>query len=135
MIGIVLEDASSGIVDEDETSLPAHIGQGQGAHHVGPDGLHLVRFAPVHIRPPRHSSRVEHVGRLHLGYVRFQGRPVLEAAGAVSEVDALNLAEFAEKTANPAGATVDQELQWLVTGGAVSWEAHLLQARWDLRLL
>lgn len=123
MLGIVLEDAAGGVVDEDEALLPADVGEGEGADDVGADGLDLVGLAPVDVGASGDAGGVEDVGGVDGGDVGLEGGAVLEAAGAVDVVDLLGVAELAEEAANPAGAAVDQELQGLGRG-AVGGGAH-----------
>lgn len=110
MTGIVLEDATGGVVEEDEAVVAADVGESEGSDDVGSDGLNLVGFAPVHVGPACDSSGVEYVGGLDLSYVLFEGGPVLETARGVLEGDALGLAEGAEEATNPARTAVDKEL-------------------------
>ena len=107
VILIVLEDASGGVVDEQDPILAAHVGEREGPSHVGPYGLGLVRLAPVHVGPARHAGRVEHVGGLRLRYVLLQRGPVLQAARPVREVDPLGPAQVAQQAPNPSGSTVN----------------------------
>lgn len=111
--GVVLEDASGGVVDEDEAFLPADVGERERADDIGADGLDLVGLAPVDVGAAGDAGGVEDVGGLGGGDVGLEVGPVLEAARAVDVVDVLGLAELAEEAANPAGAPVDQELEGL----------------------
>ena len=114
MSGIVLEDATGGVVEEEEAVVAADIGESEGSDDVGSDGLHLVGLAPVDVGPARDSGGVEYVGGLDLGYVLFEGGPVLETARGVLEGDTLGLAEGAEGATNPARTAVDKELDRVV---------------------
>lgn len=111
MCGIILENAASGIINQDQASLTAHIGQGQGSDHIGSNGLDLMRFAPIDVGAASDSSSVEDMGWLDSGDISLEGGAVLEAARAVSEIDTLLLAEVAKQTANPASPAVNQELE------------------------
>ncbi len=66
---IILEDAASGVVDQEEVVLLAHICESESTNHIGSNGLHFVRLAPVHIRASCHSCSIEHMGGLHSSYV------------------------------------------------------------------
>jgi hypothetical protein len=122
---IVLEDTPSGVVDQHQAFLSAHVGQGQSSDDIGPDGLDLVGLAPVHVGSAGDSGGVEDVGGLHGRQVGDERRAVLETAGAVREVYALGLAEPPKHAAYPAGAAVDQELERFVGGRrAICWETH-----------
>lgn len=70
MIRVVLEDAASGVIDEYESLVPANISKGEGADHVGPDGLHLVGLTPVDVGAACDTGGVENVGGLHSLQVR-----------------------------------------------------------------
>lgn len=125
MIGIVLEDAAGGVINENQAFVSAEVSEREGTDDISPYGLHLVGFAPVDVGPARHPGRVEDVGGLGGADVGFEGGSVLEAAGAVGEVDGLSLAELAEQAPDPAGAAVDQKLERLGAGvGAVGCETH-----------
>lgn len=114
MIRIVLEDASSGIIDQNQASLPADVSESESPDDVGADGLDLVGLAPVDVGAAGDTGGVEDVSGIDSGDVGLEGGAVLETAGAVDEAEALGLAELAEEAANPAGAAVDQELQRLL---------------------
>jgi len=124
VIGVVLEDAVGGVVDENEAVVAADVGEGEGSDDVGSDGLDFVGFAPIDVGAARDAGGVEDVSGLELGYVGLEGGAVLEAAGAVLEGDALGTAEGAEEAANPARAAVDEEVEGMGRGGAVGWEVH-----------
>lgn len=111
MSRIVLENAASGVINQDQPSLTAHIGQAQGSDHIGSNGLDLMRFTPVDVRAAGDSSGVEDMGGLDGGDISLEGGAVLETARAISEIDTLLLAELAKQTANPAGPAVNQELE------------------------
>jgi len=110
VIGVVLENATGGVVDENEAVVAADVGESEGSDDVGSDGLDFVGLAPVDVGAARDAGGVEDVGGLEEGYVGFEGGPVLEAARAVMEGDALGPAEGAEEAANPARAAVDEEV-------------------------
>lgn len=111
MRGIVLENAASGVIDQDQASVTAHIGQAQGSDDIGSNGLDLMRFAPVDVGAAGDAGSVEDVSGLDGGDVGLEGDAVLEAAGAISEIDSLLFTELAKQTANPAGTAVNQELE------------------------
>jgi len=114
MSGIVLEDATGGVVEEEEAVLAADVGESEGSDDVGSDCLDLVGLAPVDVGAARDTGGVEYVGGLDLSYVLFEGGPVLETARGILEGDGLGLAEGAEETTNPARTAVDKELDWVV---------------------
>lgn len=123
--GIVLEDAAGGVINENQTFVSADVSKRKGADDISPYGLDLMRFAPVDVGPTGHPGRVEDVGGLDGGDIGFEGGAVLEAAGAVGEVNGLSLAELAEQAPDPASAAVDEKLERLGAGvGAVGWETH-----------
>lgn len=107
--GIVLENAAGGVINENQPSLAAHIGQAQGSDHIGSNGLDLMRLAPVDVGAAGYTGGVEDVGRLHGGDVGLEGGAVLEATGPIRKIDSLLFAELAEQTANPAGPAVYQK--------------------------
>lgn len=96
MTGIVLEDASSGIVDENQAFLSADVSEREGSDDVGADSLDLVGLTPVDVWAAGDAGGVEDVSRIDGGDVSLEGGAVLEAAGAVDEVETLRLAELAE---------------------------------------
>ena len=126
MTRIILEDTSGGVVDQHKALVSAHVSQSECPNNVGPNGLDLVGFTPVHVWSARDAGRVEDMARLHGCDVGFEWRTVLEAPRAVNEVDSLSLAYLPQQAANPAGATIDQELVRLVGGWiAVGWDLGL----------
>ena len=84
---IVLENAPGRIVNEDQPPLSAYVSEGQGADHVGPDGLDLMGFAPIDVGAAGDAGGVEDVGGLNIGDVGLERAAILEAAGAVDVVD------------------------------------------------
>ena len=108
---IILKNATCRVVDEQQAVLLAHIRKRQSAHHIRPDRLHLVCLAPVHIRPPRHPCRVEHMRRFNRLHIGLQARPILQPPRSVLVRNPLLLTQLPQKPSQPSGAPVDQELQ------------------------
>lgn len=69
MLRVVLENAPGGIINQNQTPLPAHIGQGEGSDDVGPYGLDLVRLAPVDVGAAGDAGGVDDVGGVVGGQV------------------------------------------------------------------
>lgn len=111
MAGVVLEDAARGVVDEQDPSAPADVGERERAHDVGADGLGAVRLAPVDVGAARDARGVEHVGGRGGVDVGLELGAVLEPAGAVGEGDPARGAEAAQQPPDPARAAVDEELE------------------------
>lgn len=124
MSGVILEDATGGVIDEEKTVFAAHVSESESPDDVGSDGFNFVGLAPVDVGPARDTSGVEDVRGLGLRYVGYERGPVLETTGGIMEGDTLDPAEGAEEAPNPARAAVDEELDGPVGGGTVGWEAH-----------
>ena len=107
MTRIVLEYAAGGVIDQNESFLSANVGESQGPGDIRTDGLDLVGLAPVDVGTPGDSGGVEHVARLHGFDVVDDGLAILKPTGSVSVGDSLSFAEFAKKSADPSGSTVD----------------------------
>lgn len=107
MTRIVFKYTTGGVVDQNESFLSANVGESQGPGDIRTDGLDLVGLAPVDVGTPGDSGGVEDVGRLHGFDVGDDGLTILKPTGSVSVGDSLSFAEFAEKSADPAGSTVD----------------------------
>lgn len=93
---IVLKNASSGVINQDQPSFTAHVSQAQSSNDIGSNGLNLMRFAPVDVRAASDAGSVEDVSGLHGGDVGLKRRAVLKAAGAINEIDSLLLTEIAK---------------------------------------
>ena len=72
MIRIILKDTSSGIIDQDNTLISAHVSQSECSSNVGSNGLDLVGLAPVDVGAARDAGGVEHVGWLGSREVGFE---------------------------------------------------------------
>ncbi|KAG5054344.1 hypothetical protein JHK85_006854 [Glycine max] len=83
----------------------ADFGKSEGSDDVGLDGLDFVGLAPVDIGATHDAGSIEDVGGLKLGYVSFEGGPVLEATRAV-----LGPAEGAEVAAKTARVAIDEKV-------------------------
>ena len=139
---VVLEDASRGVVDEDEPAAPADVGERERAHDVGADGLGAVRLAPVDVGAARDARGVEHVRGRRGVDVGLERRAALEPAGAVREGDPARRAEAAQQAPDPARAPVDEELERrhrrgrgvrrAVGGGGAHAEIRDEGARWGV---
>lgn len=130
MIIIILKDATSGVVDQSDSILAADVGEGERAHHIGPDGLHLVRLAPVDVGAAGDAGGVEYVGRTGVGDVGGELGAVLEPAVAVGEVDAPGAAKATKEATDPACAAVDQNLERLLRSAAVGLGGAHRWRRW-----
>jgi len=85
--------------------VTADFGKSEGSDDVGLDGLDFVGLAPVDIGATHDAGSIEDVGGLKLGYVSFEGGPVLEATRAV-----LGPAEGAEVAAKTARVAIDEKV-------------------------
>lgn len=96
MTRIVLENATRRVIDQNESLLPANVGECECSGDVRADGLDLVRLAPVDVRTPGDTGGVEDVARLHGFDVGDDRLTILKTTGAVSVGDSLRFAELAE---------------------------------------
>lgn len=58
---VVLKDAASGVESMVNPFGIANVSNGEGAHHIGADGLLLVVLTPIHIGTAGHASGIEHM--------------------------------------------------------------------------
>jgi hypothetical protein len=131
MIDIILEDTTSGVVNQNQAFLSADVSEREGASDISTNGLNLVRLAPVDVRTAGDTRGIEDVSGINGGQVGFEGGTILETAGAVGVGDGLSFAELSEKASNPAGTAIDEEIVGL---GTVGLEHHFRREKREERL-
>ena len=111
---VVLVDATGGKVGDVDVVLEGDVAKLENADDVRANGLHLVVLAPVDVGSSGDARGVEDVRALGALDVVLDAHAVLQARAAVAPVVTEFREEFAEFTADPARAAVDEEHRLLL---------------------
>lgn len=121
---VVLKDATSGIKSMVNPFSIADVSNGEGAHHIGADGLLLVVLTPIHIGTAGHASGIEHMCGLDCLNLSQNALTVMGARIGQMEGLALSGQELDQLATDPA-ILAENEINLIITA---SKRSHSLKS-------